>query len=549
MKKMKNYLLMLVLACVVMLMPKTNALAVSGAVDLVLDGQTWVTQTLNNDSDTLWYRVVMPEDGKLDMTFQAFRNSTYFHFLNEDLVDTTDDRYFRIQINSGTATAPGSETKSVYLSKGTYYIKTEDNQYMTFAGVGDVRIKAAFTPAGTTDIEPNGTWATAMPLAAEKTVRGILTEKDDREDFYRIQVPEKGKATFHLASWFWSAKLELYSDEYATLLSEAVNNGSETTPVVKEFTKELTPGTYYIKIEDNVYGDKNGATGVYELKWQMEIPVQSVSLDSQSLVLTEGDYRTLYASITPANATNQTLSWESSNENVVSVDSNGNLTARKAGTAVITVRSADGNGISAQCSITVKEKINPPSQVTGLTSAKADRKTTSVTLSWSAVSSASGYRVYKYNSSTNAYEMYKDVSGTKLKVIGLNPETAYSFKVAAYKTGADGAILGEESAVYSVYTAPKKLKATVITSKKTVKKTASKYTVQLKWKKVSGATGYKVYYKTSGSWKLLKTTKATSLKTTVAKGKSRYFRVAAYRTKNGLTTIGKYSAKVKYSAK
>lgn len=85
-----------------------------------------------------------------------------------------------------------------------------------------------------------------------------------------------------------------------------------------------------------------------------DVSVTGVSLDKTSAELDVGDTLTLKATIEPANATNQNVSWSSSDENVATV-ANGTVTAKTAGTAVITVKTADG-GKEATCTITVKEK-------------------------------------------------------------------------------------------------------------------------------------------------------------------------------------------------
>lgn len=55
------------------------------------------------------------------------------------------------------------------------------------------------------------------------------------------------------------------------------------------------------------------------------------------------------------------LTWESSDSSVVAVDSNGNLTAMKAGSAKIKVYAADGSTDSSTCRVTVKAKGNTES--------------------------------------------------------------------------------------------------------------------------------------------------------------------------------------------
>ena len=83
------------------------------------------------------------------------------------------------------------------------------------------------------------------------------------------------------------------------------------------------------------------------------IGVSSVSLNRSSQTLSKGKTFTLTATVKPANATNKTLTWTSSNPSVATVDKNGKVTAVKNGTATITCSSA--NGKTATCTVTVKK--------------------------------------------------------------------------------------------------------------------------------------------------------------------------------------------------
>ncbi|MDO5442255.1 MAG: Ig-like domain-containing protein [Bacteroidia bacterium] len=85
------------------------------------------------------------------------------------------------------------------------------------------------------------------------------------------------------------------------------------------------------------------------------VSVTGISLDKTSLELTEGDEYALVVSVQPSNASNQSISWTSSDKTVASVD-NGKVTALKPGNAVITVTTSDGNK-TAKCEVKVNEKI------------------------------------------------------------------------------------------------------------------------------------------------------------------------------------------------
>ena len=76
-------------------------------------------------------------------------------------------------------------------------------------------------------------------------------------------------------------------------------------------------------------------------------------MDKSALELMAGAAAQLTAKLNPEDATDQTVTWSSSNGGVVTVDENGSLKALAAGTATITVKTTDG-GYTASCAVTVK---------------------------------------------------------------------------------------------------------------------------------------------------------------------------------------------------
>lgn len=90
-------------------------------------------------------------------------------------------------------------------------------------------------------------------------------------------------------------------------------------------------------------------------------PVVSIVLDKQSLTLEEGQETVLTATIDPADADEQTISWSSSDEAVVTVDQAGKVKAVKEGTATIT---ASVGNLSAVCKVSVYQKVIQATSVT-----------------------------------------------------------------------------------------------------------------------------------------------------------------------------------------
>jgi len=82
------------------------------------------------------------------------------------------------------------------------------------------------------------------------------------------------------------------------------------------------------------------------------VPVTGVSVSPSSVSITAGNTQQLTATVTPANATNQSVSWSSGNTGVATVNGSGLVTGVAAGTATITVTTQDGN-YTATSTITV----------------------------------------------------------------------------------------------------------------------------------------------------------------------------------------------------
>ncbi len=85
----------------------------------------------------------------------------------------------------------------------------------------------------------------------------------------------------------------------------------------------------------------------------LKIPVTGVSLNHTTAELRVKKTLQLTETVTPENADNKDVTWSSSNEAVASVNENGLVTAKNAGTATITVTTEDG-GKTAECAITVE---------------------------------------------------------------------------------------------------------------------------------------------------------------------------------------------------
>ena len=94
----------------------------------------------------------------------------------------------------------------------------------------------------------------------------------------------------------------------------------------------------------------------------VQVPVESVSLDKNSITLEGSGEYTLTATVLPANATNKELIWSSSEESVATVSQSGVVSAVGVGTTTITATSKADSTKKATCTVTVN-----PVSVTSVT--------------------------------------------------------------------------------------------------------------------------------------------------------------------------------------
>ncbi len=94
----------------------------------------------------------------------------------------------------------------------------------------------------------------------------------------------------------------------------------------------------------------NGITATCEII--VNSPVESITLDHETLTIGVGETAQLLATIVPADANLQDVIWGCSDLSIVNVDNTGALLGLKTGTVEVTVTAIDGN-ITATCEVTV----------------------------------------------------------------------------------------------------------------------------------------------------------------------------------------------------
>ena len=165
----------------------------------------------------------------------------------------------------------------------------------------------------------------------------------------------------------------------------------------------------------------------------------------------------------------------------------------------------------------------------------------SIKLSWKKVSKASGYVVYRANSANGKYKAIKTIKKGKTTSFTDKKRTTgktYYYKLRPYKTVKNKKQYMDYSSVVSTKAVPGRVKFT--------KLTAGNQKATLKWKKVSGASGYLLYRsdRRDGGFTCINSVssrKTSYTNTKLKKGQTYYYRIRAYRKVGGKRVYGNFS--------
>ena len=141
-------------------------------------------------------------------------------------------------------------------------------------------------------------------------------------------------------------------------------------PVVPSFSEttegNMTIRTWWVQQGGEVYGGQQFIEReVAETPENPEIPetpkevkVQQITLTPSASSVVVGESLQIAAKVLPENATNTTLKWKITPENILKPTATaGQFTAQKVGEALVRAEAADGSGITAECRVVVKPRL------------------------------------------------------------------------------------------------------------------------------------------------------------------------------------------------
>ena len=295
----------------------------SGRVTGVKAGSATITVTTSDGGKTATCSVTV-EANIINVTGVTLDKTTAQIPLGGDVTlaatvapaDATDKSVTWTSSDEAVAKVSGGKVTAVAVGKATITAKTNDGGKIATCEVSVIKPVESITIS---DAE------TMVPVEGEVTLTVTVTPEDAT-----IKDIEWSSSDESIAKVDATGKVTGVAEGTATITAKTVEGG-------KTATCKVTVGP-------------------------KEVPVEDVEFAEAEVTVIEGESAVVSVTFTPAGATNKNVTYESSDEEVATVDAEGNVTGVKPGQATITVTTEDG-GKTAECVVTVEKA---PVKVTGV---------------------------------------------------------------------------------------------------------------------------------------------------------------------------------------
>ncbi len=317
------------------------AVADTGTVQYKLGDGEWIDDTIPSATAPGTYTVSIRAKADNDhtegdisqLTVTIGKEEAEASITGGDLTKVYGDAGFSI---AGTVKKAGENGSWKYASSDTTVAEINETS-------GVVTIKEAGTTIITAIFESDTTYSeTSIILTVDKAETTVivpvakegLTVSDTAQALVTAGKAEGGEMFYALGT----------DDKTAP-----AGGWSKDVPTAKD------AGTYYVWYK--VVGDKNHkdteakCVTVIMLKGHTDLKAISIS---ENISVRTGENTQLIVTYSPADATEKTLEWKSSDTDIATVDASGNVKGIKAGYAVVTATAKDG-GYTASC----KVEVNP----------------------------------------------------------------------------------------------------------------------------------------------------------------------------------------------
>ncbi len=392
----------------------------------------------------------------------------------------------------------------------------------------------------------------------------ITTEIPEVKEIYTVVGNVKGEAW----DWFSNDKLMTANEDgsYEYIWPDIEAGKTYTYQLAKD---GATFGYKYQIVNPETSGDfsytatARGALKITynptaESKFSQEfiLGVTAVEIKNPPEKITVGEFADLSVEVTPTDAVNKKVTWDSSDKTVATIDENGKVTALKSGTTEITVTSEDGS-FTDTCTITVEPKKYTVTFKDGETVAKTEvieegksatapaltkegytlswdkaftniKEDTVVNAIWTEVLPDQFIVKFDKNGGKVSHPQEKFEHSKKLGKLPTSKRAKYTF-AGWYTAKRGGELVTSNTVVKNNMTLYAHWKKVKVHKTKVISKRTTKNYIYVNVKKVTGAAGYELKCYRNG--RLYKTVQKRSEKlSVVASKKGRYLiRVRAFK--------------------
>jgi uncharacterized protein YjdB len=313
-------------------------------------------RSLHQSGDVDWLKFTLERPG--DVTIRTAARTGHTGGDTMLTLYGPDNSTLQIATNDDDPARPGywSRIDSAALPAGTYYIKVTGYQNAVIPGY---QILLDTTNSVTGDAyETDNTAAAAKSISSGQSQNHSIHQGGDT-DWIKFTLTQAGDVvpqTQELPGYNGGdTVITLYGPDSTTTQLDGNDDYTDAHLWSKITRSALPAGTYYVEVK--AY-DGAAVIDGYQFSFSSTpsgggtVAVTGVSLNKAAVLLTVGGMEALVCTVSPAHATDKSVTWSSSNTGVATVSSNGLVTAVAAGSATITVTTASG-GKTAAASILV----------------------------------------------------------------------------------------------------------------------------------------------------------------------------------------------------
>ncbi len=391
--------------------------------------KTWSAKYVLSVGNTARYhRIEVPSDGRVTLSVRCYCPTLYTTIYDQNL-ETIIMR--RTYLGGGTEASYKSKNYVFSLSAGIYYVKinnsnSESNALYQLAG--------RFVQYGSTD-KAHNTPDDPVVLTVNKATVASIT-RTDTEDWFKVTIPLTGKVTFNVNSCNNTLLFELYnSTQSSQLLSETISGGTYTKAVTKQFTQTLNNGVYYLHFTNET--SVSTYQGKYSVQVNATVPVTPAK--PTSLKATLKAYNKIGISWTAAkNADSYVLQYKKSTDSAYKLyktkkGSTQYVTFSKLTPGVLYVFRLRSYNSSSKRYSAWTSTVSLRTLAKPVISSVAKKTSSTVQLTWNAVTGASGYQI-SVTTKNNTYKVVATVSNKNVsRQIKVNKNVVRYYRVRAFR--------------------------------------------------------------------------------------------------------------------